>query len=142
MGVVATEQGDTGGSPRHELVTAVGGPGSRWPVPRDLDDLRGRRVHSLAAGLLAALELPHRSGLRSGHQGRPVDHHARPAARHPEAILIIWPLKPTVVAPAKFQATVSSIVKVLAAAQISSTPRDASAVDDAKNSSSKIITWR
>ena len=36
----------------------------------------------------------------------------------PEAILIIWPLKPTVVAPAKFQATVSSIVKVLAAAQI------------------------
>jgi hypothetical protein len=59
----------------------------------------------------------------------------------PEAILIIWPLKPTVVAPAKFQATVSSIVKVLAAAQIEYAARR-SAVDDAKNSSSKIITWR
>jgi hypothetical protein len=36
----------------------------------------------------------------------------------PEAILIIWPLKPTVVAPARLQATVAAIVKVLSAAQI------------------------
>jgi hypothetical protein len=36
----------------------------------------------------------------------------------PEAILIIWPLKPTVVEPAKLQATVAAIIKVLAAAQI------------------------
>jgi hypothetical protein len=36
----------------------------------------------------------------------------------PEAILINWLLKPTVVAPAKLLATVAAIVKVLAAAQI------------------------
>jgi hypothetical protein len=36
----------------------------------------------------------------------------------PEAILIIWPLKPTVVELAKLQATVAAIVKVLSTAQI------------------------
>jgi hypothetical protein len=36
----------------------------------------------------------------------------------PEAILIIWPLKPTVVEPAKLQATVAAIVKVLSTVQI------------------------
>jgi hypothetical protein len=36
----------------------------------------------------------------------------------PEAILIIWPPKPTVVAPVRLQATVVAIVKVLAAVQI------------------------
>ena len=36
----------------------------------------------------------------------------------PAAVLIKWPLKPTVVAPAKLLATVAAIVKVLAAAQI------------------------
>jgi len=36
----------------------------------------------------------------------------------PEAILIIWPLKPTVVEPGKLQATVAAIVKVLSSAQI------------------------
>jgi hypothetical protein len=35
-----------------------------------------------------------------------------------EAILIIWPLKPTAVEPARLQATVPAIVKVLSAAQI------------------------
>jgi hypothetical protein len=44
-----------------------------------------------------------------------------------EAILIIWPLKPTVVEPARLQATVAAIVKVLST-PISSTPRDAYAV--------------
>ena len=34
------------------------------------------------------------------------------------AVLIKWPLKPTVVAPAKLLATVAAIVKVLAAVQI------------------------
>ena len=36
----------------------------------------------------------------------------------PAAVLIKWPLKPTVVAPAKLLATVAAIVKVLAAVQI------------------------
>jgi hypothetical protein len=36
----------------------------------------------------------------------------------PEAILIIWPLKPTVVEPAKLQAAVAAIIKVLSTAQI------------------------
>jgi hypothetical protein len=51
----------------------------------------------------------------------------------PEAILIIWPLKPTVVEPAKLQATVAAIVKVLSTPR-SSTPRDASAVYAARDS--------
>jgi hypothetical protein len=33
-------------------------------------------------------------------------------------ILIIWPLKPSVVEPVKLQVTVAAIVKILAAAQI------------------------
>jgi hypothetical protein len=51
----------------------------------------------------------------------------------PEAILIIWPLKPTVVEPAKLQATVAAIVKVLSTPR-SSTPREASAVYAARDS--------
>jgi hypothetical protein len=35
----------------------------------------------------------------------------------------MWPSKPTVVEPAKLQATVAAIVKVLSAAQIEYAPR-------------------
>lgn len=37
---------------------------------------------------------------------------------NPEMILIIWPFKPSVVQPAKLQATVAATVKILVAAQI------------------------
>jgi hypothetical protein len=56
-------------------------------------------------------------------------------------IMIEWPPKPTVVAPAKLQATVAAIVKVLSAAQIEyAAPRLRGR--DAEDASSKIITWR
>jgi hypothetical protein len=47
----------------------------------------------------------------------------------PEAILIIWPLRPTVVEPGKLQATVAAIVKVLSSAQIEFAPRRAAVCD-------------
>jgi hypothetical protein len=52
--------------------------------------------------------------------------------------MIEWPPKPTVVEPAKLQGTVAAIVKVLPLLR-SSTPRDASVVDDAKTRGPKSL---
>jgi hypothetical protein len=43
----------------------------------------------------------------------------------PDAILIKWPLRPTVTDPKKLQATVAAIVRVLGAAQIEMAARRA-----------------